>query len=163
MDELSNRYKTLLFLYLLTWFTLSIAGLIGLLGGALEPSPAGFVTKEMRDYLHYACAGCVGGSLYALRMFHQHYDHITLRFVYWYSMRPVLCAGTGLIVVILFDSGIILLQVSDTLAAKIGLAFLSGFGYGKFMEKLTVLTDALFNGKHESGKQQDNRSDADAK
>lgn len=148
MDGLNNRAKIALFLYLLTWFTLSVAGLIALMGGLLKSSLSGPDASMIRVYLHYACAGAIGGSLYALRMFHQFYERMTLQFVYWYTMRPLLCAGTGVITVILFESGILLLQVTDSLYAKIGLAFLAGFGYGKFMEKLTMLAEAFFNGKN---------------
>ncbi|UUZ81699.1 hypothetical protein LJK88_45135 [Paenibacillus sp. P26] len=51
--------------------------------------------------------------------------------------------------VVLFESGIMLLQVAGTLEAKIGIAFLVGFGFGKVMDKLKALTETLFNGKND--------------
>ena len=55
------------------------------------------------------------------------------------------------ITIILFESGIMLLQVGDSMSARISIAFLTGYGYGKFMEKLRDLTSTFFNGKNTNG------------
>lgn len=151
MNDLSGRVKTALFLYLLLCFAGGLAGLFALMGGALKSPVFGIDMTAVRVYLYYACSGGAGGSLYALRMFHQFYDQMTMRFVYWYMVRPFVCAGTGAITIILFESGILLLQVTDSLYAKIGVAFLAGFGYGKLMEKLAMLTETFFNGNGRNG------------
>jgi hypothetical protein len=142
----SARWRLVIFLYLSLTFAGSAACLLFLLSGGLE-DPASASLTAVRPYLFYISAGSLGGSLYALRAFHQFYEQpVTIRFVYWYFMRPYLCGGTAMITIILLDSGIMLLSVENSLSARTGLAFLTGFGYGKFMEKLTHLAEALFNG-----------------
>lgn len=142
-----NRWKGLLFFYLSASFILSGLGLLWLMNGGMERGWGGMDWSSVRPYFYYIAAGAMGGSLYALRAFHQFYEQpLAVRFIYWYFMRPYLCGGTAMMTIILFDSGILLLQIGDSLTARTGLAFLVGFGYGKFMEKLTHLAEALFNG-----------------
>ncbi|MNG28669.1 hypothetical protein D3C84_1139590 [compost metagenome] len=84
-------------------------------------------------------------------MFHEHYQELTTQWIYWYLMRPILCFGSAIITIILFASGIMLLEVGDSMSARISIAFLTGYGYGKFMEKLRDLTSTFFNGKNTNG------------
>ncbi|MGG1553584.1 hypothetical protein [Paenibacillus ferrarius] len=147
MNPLHRLGKQAIFVYLLVWFIGSL-WMMAVLGSNV---PQGnFLGINMAQYHDYACfgfAGALGGTLYGLRMFHEHYEALTTQWVYWYLMRPVLCFGSAIITIILFESGIMLLQVDDSLSARISLAFLTGYGYGKFMEKLRDLTTTFFNGK----------------
>jgi hypothetical protein len=141
-----------LFGYLLVWFvgSLWMMAILGSLG--VEGKQFGIDLMIYRNYGCYGLAGAVGGSLYALRMFHEHYDELTYKWLYWYFMRPILCFGSAIITIILFESGVLLLQVGDSMAARISIAFLTGFGYGKFIEKIRSLTETFFNGnKKENG------------
>lgn len=146
MHVTSPRCRLIIFVYLSCAFAASAGCLLWLVSGGLDdPNPSALT--EIRPYLFYISAGSMGGTLYALRVFHQFYDQpMPARFIYWYIMRPYLCGGTAMITIILLDSGIMLLQVENSLTARTGLSFLTGFGYGKFMEKLTHLAEALFNG-----------------
>jgi len=147
MTMSDNLWKLMVFFYLFLTFIMSGLGLLWLLNGGLTTGWNGSDWTVIREYAYYITAGSMGGTLYALRLFHQFYNTpLALRFVYWYFMRPYLCGGTAMITVILLDSGIMLLEVGDSMMARTGLSFLVGFGYGKFMEKLTYLTEALFNG-----------------
>lgn len=139
-------WKTALFAYLFFSFAAGFTGLFWLLDADPGKGPPS-CTSPVGVYLRYAFAGGIGGTLYALRMYHKYYESLTPRFAFWYVMRPFLTAGTAVMTIILFESGILLLQVNDSLYAKVGLSFLAGFGYGKFMEKITLMTEALFNGK----------------
>ncbi|WP_438444709.1 hypothetical protein [Gorillibacterium sp. sgz5001074] len=142
-----NLWKLWIFIYLSLWFVGSSAGLLWLISGDMASGWNGDDWAGIRVYVIYALAGCMGGTLYAVRAFHQFYDQpLQKRFIYWYLMRPYMCGGTAMVLIILLDSGILLLQAGDSIPARIGLSFLAGFGYGKFMEKLTHLTEALFNG-----------------
>lgn len=142
-----SHIKAFIFSYLSICFVISGLGLLWLMNGGLKTGWDGPDWTAVRPYFYYIAAGSMGGTLYALRAFHQFYDQpLQTRFMYWYFMRPYLCGGTAMITIILFDSGILLLQIGDSLTARTGLAFLVGFGYGKFMEKLTHLAEALFNG-----------------
>jgi hypothetical protein len=146
MLPLERAGRLLIFIYLLTWFIGSL-WLMAVFGSVQTDSIwMGMDLGLYRDYLILGLAGAVGGSLYGLRMFHEYYDSLTTRWFYWYLMRPFLCFGCAILTIILFKSGILLLQVGDSMAARVGIAFLTGFGYGKFMEKIRSLTDTFFNG-----------------
>lgn len=135
-------------LYLLVCFTGSL-WLMGLIKSGMLVEIAGVRVADTETYLYCGLAGAVGGCLYAMRLFHDFYDKLTGRWVLWYLMRPIKCAGAAVMTVVLFESGIMLLQPTNSLEAKIGIAFLVGFGYGKVMDKLKALTETLFNGKNE--------------
>lgn len=142
-----NHWKIVIFVYLSASFIASGVLLLWLMNGGLQTGWSGADWSSIRPYFYYIASGAMGGTLYALRAFHQFFDQpVKNRFIYWYFMRPYLCGGTAMMTIILFDSGILLLQVDDSMSARTGLAFLVGFGYGKFMEKLTHLAEALFNG-----------------
>jgi hypothetical protein len=146
MNPLQRTGKILIFVYLMCWFIGSL-WLMAVLGSLQADSLwLGMDLMLYRDYVILGLAGSVGGSLYGLRMFHEFYDSLTTRWFYWYVMRPFLCFGSAIITIILFKSGILLLQVGDSMAARVSIAFLTGFGYGKFMEKIRSLTDTFFNG-----------------
>jgi hypothetical protein len=148
-----NHWKAIIFTYLSLCFITSGLGLLWLMNGGLATGWNGGDWASIRPYFYYIASGAMGGSLYALRAYHEFYDQpLKSKFLYWYFMRPYLCGGTAMMTIILFDSGIMLLQVNDSVPARIGLSFLAGFGYGKFMEKLTHLVEALFNG---NGKEKD--------
>ncbi|MEW9702129.1 hypothetical protein [Paenibacillus sp. SI8] len=146
MEPLQRLGKQSIFAYLLLWFVGSLWMMAVLDSGTVQGKLLGVNMNLYRDYATFGFAGALGGALYGLRMFHEHYHDLTTQWVYWYLMRPVLCFGSAIVTIILFESGILLLQVGDSMAARISVAFLTGFGYGKFMEKIRALTNTFFNG-----------------
>jgi hypothetical protein len=151
MEPLHRFGKQSIFAYLLVWFIGSLWMMAVLGSGTFTGKLLGIDVNLYRDYAAFGFAGALGGSLYGLRMFHEHYHELTTQWVYWYLMRPVLCFGSAIVTIILFESGILLLQVGDSMAARISVAFLTGYGYGKFMEKIRALTITFFNGNNSSG------------
>ncbi|WP_261381481.1 hypothetical protein [Paenibacillus cremeus] len=143
-------YKLLVLVYLIGWFVGSF-WLIGMIKSGTVKYWWGVELSVVEEYAYYALAGAIGGTLYALRLFHEYYDNITERWVVWYLLRPIKCAGVAVVTIILFHSGIMLLQTADTPEAKMGIAFLVGFGYGKVLDKLRALTETLFNGNGKYG------------
>ncbi|ALS25276.1 MULTISPECIES: hypothetical protein [Paenibacillus] len=141
-------YKLGLLLYMLVWFMGSFW-----MGGMIKSGAIvhwlGVELRAVEEYVYYALAGAIGGTLYAMRLFHAFYDQISDRWILWYLLRPIKCAGAAVMTIVLFQSGIMLLQTGTSMEAKIGIAFLVGFGYGKLMDKLKVLTETLFNGNNE--------------
>ncbi|WP_079914536.1 hypothetical protein [Paenibacillus sp. 32352] len=150
-------YKLAIAVYLTVWFVGSFWMMAALQSGLLNHS-LGIDWKLVEEYVYYALAGAIGGSLYALRLFHEFYNQISERWLFWYLLRPIKCAGAAVMTIILFQSGILLLQTGDSMLAKIGIAFLVGFGYGKVMEKLKALAETLFNGKNNPSSSQGNQN-----
>ncbi|MBP1153816.1 MULTISPECIES: hypothetical protein [unclassified Paenibacillus] len=147
-------YKLGVLTYLLVWFTGSFW-----MGGMIKSGAVshwlGVELRVVEEYAFYALAGAIGGTLYAMRLFHEFYDQMSDRWILWYLLRPIKCAGASMMTIVLFQSGIMLLQTGTSMEAKIGIAFLVGFGYGKLMEKLKTLTEALFNGNGNHEKTED--------
>lgn len=124
---------------------------IGLLkSGVLNTAFIGIPPLTLfQEYQYYAAAGAIGGSLYFLRLFYWHNIRSQLnikKWWIWYILRPLMNAGTALMIVILFKSGILLVSANNSVLATIGMSFLVGYGFGKVMDKLDGLTETLFNG-----------------
>jgi hypothetical protein len=125
---------------------------IGLLkSGLLDTAFIGILPLILfQEYQYYAAAGAIGGSLYSLRLFYWHNIRSQLniyKWWIWYLLRPLMSAGTALMIVILFKSGILLVSANNSVLATIGMSFLVGYGFGKVMDKLDGLTETLFNGQ----------------
>ncbi|CAN7726288.1 hypothetical protein LJR153_006114 [Paenibacillus sp. LjRoot153] len=151
MNPIHRFGKQAIFAYLVIWFVGSLWMMAVLGSASFERKIMGIDFAIYHEYAIFGFAGSLGGALYGLRMFHEHYQELTTQWIYWYLMRPVLCFGSAIITIILFESGIMLLQVDDSMSARISIAFLTGYGYGKFMEKLRDLTATFFNGKNTNG------------
>lgn len=136
-----------IFAYLLVWFIGGFWAIAAVRSGVLDGGLLGVDIQLLKGYVYYGFAGAIGGVLYELRIFHEFYHSFNRRWAYWYLMRPFLCGGTAIMIILLFKSGIMLMQVPDSLAAKIGMSFLVGYGFGKVIDKLKALTETLFNGK----------------
>jgi len=149
MFNKERLYKLVVIAYLILWYAGSFWLMAAISSGLIEHA-WGIDIIRLQNYMYYALAGAIGGTLYAMRLFHQYYDSLTERWILWYLMRPIHCAGAAVMTVILFESGIMLLQTGNSVLAKIGIAFLIGFGFGKVMDKLKSVTETLFNGKDDS-------------
>lgn len=160
MSEQDDRWKIILFIYLMGWFAVSFYGLIFFIGNSLEGKWLGLDLSTVREYSLYGLGGSAGGTLYAIRFLHNIQAKGKFQqWFSWYLARPLLCAGTAIFTIILLDSGLLPLQVASSEKARIGLAFLAGFGYGKITEKLTQVTDTLFNGKKRSNSDEPSNKD----
>lgn len=148
MDPLKRFGKQIIFVYLLIWFIGSLWMMAVLGSWSVQGKLLGVDVSLYHEYACFGFAGALGGALYGLRMFHEHYHDLTPQWMYWYFMRPILCFGSAIITIVLFESGIMLLQVDDSMSARISIAFLTGYGYGKFMEKIKALTSTFFNGNN---------------
>lgn len=148
----TERWLTgIVFLYLLGIFIGSFV-LLGLIKMGLFSYIAHF--DQVEEYIFYALAGAIGGTLYCLRLFYWHSIRRNLqidRWWIWYVLRPIISSGTSIMTVLLLQSGILILEISKTDNAKIGLSFLVGYGFGKVMDKLESLTVTLFNGNSTKG------------
>lgn len=150
-----RRLKALVLLYLFSSFVGSFLCMALLQSGALNGIIPNASIDRAGYYPHYAFAGAIGGSLYCLRLFYWHNIRGSLniyKWWIWYFLRPVMSSGTAVMTVILFRSGILLLDIRQDPLSAIGLAFLIGYGFGKVMDKLDGLTETLFNGQPDPGK-----------
>lgn len=71
-----------------------------------------------------------------------------------YIFYPILATGTAIIAVSLIQSGILLIQFPDykgTPYAQIGVAFIVGFGFNRFVNKLNAVSKDLFKTNNKKG------------
>ncbi|WP_206105458.1 hypothetical protein [Paenibacillus thalictri] len=135
--------------YLLVWFIGSFWGIAAVKSGLLQ-HVFGIEVEPVKPYLYYAFSGAIGGTLYALRLLQEYFGKVDIRWLVWYITRPIICAGAALIMIVMFQSGVMMLDAGGSISAKISIAFLVGYGFGKFIDKLKLLTETLFNGKPDS-------------
>ncbi|MFC4769394.1 hypothetical protein [Effusibacillus consociatus] len=143
--------KAMVLGYLLLLFVGSFVWIALLKSGTLNDAALGAVNLSLfREFQYYAFSGVIGGTLYCLRLFYWYNIHDKLnihKWWLWYFLRPIMSGGTAVMTVLLFQSGILLIDISDSLIPKIALSFLIGYGFGKVMDKLDGLTETLFNGR----------------
>jgi hypothetical protein len=141
--------QVLVFSYLVGLFVASFLGMATLWAGLFDPYIQIDNKETIKHFIVYSLAGASGGTLYCLRLFYSFYIRGNLqidKWWIWYFLRPIMSAGTAAMVIILFQSGIVLLETGNSLEAKVGLGFLVGYGFGKVMDKLEGITITLFNG-----------------
>lgn len=155
-----NRLKALAFVALLAYFAAGFAGMVIFWSDTLTVYvPDKFQFAEWKSYVVYFFAGVIGGTLYCLRKFYyyQALGRLDLeRRWMWYVFNPPIRGGVAAMSIVLFESGILILSVKDSMHAKVGLAFLFGFGFGKVMRKLEDTIVSMFGEDSENGKKQGN-------
>ena len=150
MFSLERFLKAIVLFYLVAAFLGSFLWIALLESGALDGLAIGPLNLAVfKEYQSYLFAGTIGGTLYCLRLFYWNNIRGKLnirKWWIWYFLRPIMSAGTAVTTIVLFQSGILLIDLSESQFGKVGLAFLIGYGFGKVMDKLDGLTETLFNG-----------------
>lgn len=105
-----------------------------------------------------ACSGGIGGTIYAIRGFYQNLGDGIFDFnkwIWWYIFRPGMSAIIGVFVYFLIVGGLLSIgNVSDINYSKglmfySALAFLAGFSFTQFANKLDEIASAIFAKKGE--------------
>lgn len=144
-----NRWlKALILTYLsLLFFGSFIA--VGLLWTDTLDTYLPFISK-IKVFLYYFFAGAIGGSLRHLYMFCYHYMEDKLndyRLWIMYIFYPIFATGTAVVAVSLIQSGIFSVEFTnpkDTPYAQLSIAFIVGFGFNRFVNKLNDVSKDIF-------------------
>ncbi len=108
-----------------------------------------------------ACSGGIGGTLYSIRGFYQNLGEGNFNFnnwVWWYLFRPVMSAVIGVFVYFLIIGGLLSIgnisefNYSKGLIFYSALAFLAGFSFTQFANKLEEIASTIFAKKEEEKK-----------
>jgi hypothetical protein len=108
---------------------------------------------EIEVFLYYFFAGAIGGSLRHLYMFCSHYMKDNLNnYRVWimYIFYPIFATGTAVIAVTMIQSGVIFIEFTnhqDGPYAQIVIAFLIGFGFNRFLDKLNSISRNMFESR----------------
>lgn len=105
-------------------------------------------------------SGGIGGTIYTIRGFYQNLGKgiFDLRWTWWYIYRPIVSLVIGVFVYFLIVGGLLSIggvsevNYSKGLMFYAAIAFLAGFSFTQFTNKLEELTSTIFSGKGDKGK-----------
>lgn len=109
----------------------------------------------VRTLVYVGASGGIGGAVYSIRGFYHKLGGKTFEgnWVWWYVFRPIISVVVGVFLYFLVVGG--LLSISATSEVSFGkgvmfycaLAFLAGFSFTRFADKLDALSDTIFSKK----------------
>ncbi len=114
--------------------------------------------KLLLSLVIIACSGGIGGTLYSIRGFYQNLGQGIFNFdnwVWWYIFRPVMSSAIGVFVYFLIVGGLLSIgNISEVNYSKglmfySAIAFLAGFSFTQFANKLEEIASTIFSKKEE--------------
>jgi len=100
-----------------------------------------------------ACSGGIGGTIYSIRSFYKNLveGHFNFdRWIWWYIFRPVMSIVIGVFVYFLIAGGLLAIGDFSEINYSRGLmfcaavAFLAGFSFTQFANKLDEISSTIF-------------------
>ena len=137
--------------------------LFGLLITLVAVSIVTYIFDIVDDFfetmIFVACSGGIGGLMYSIRGFYQSIvkKEFSTRYSWWYFFRPLLSIVAGVFLMFLVKGGLFAIGVSSDVEIAnstmfySGLAFLTGFGFSQFNDKLFDIVEVLFSKGEEEG------------
>lgn len=120
------------------------------------PVVAYFSTIEneiVRILLYVGASGGIGGTIFSIRGFYKNLGGETFKvsWIWWYIFRPIMSVVVGIFLYFLIVGG--LLSISNTpevnyskgVMLYCALAFLAGFSFTRFANKLDSLSDVMLS------------------
>jgi hypothetical protein len=114
--------------------------------------------KLVLSLIIIACSGGIGGTIYCIRGFYKnlargdfHFD----RWTWWYIFRPIMSAVIGVFAYLLIVGGLLTIgnfsevDYSRGLTFYSAIAFLAGFAFTQFADKLNEIASTVFEKKEE--------------
>jgi len=147
----TNQITNVVGVYLFMWLLVLVAIPIIVFNSNINSS-------LLKSLVYVASAGGLGGVVYLVRSFYKHIFEGDFRtdVVWWYIFRPFLSVIIGVVSYLLLVGGLLSLgSVSNVNYEKAimfysGIAFLAGFSFTQFSNKLEELADTLFTKKKET-------------
>lgn len=114
----------------------------------------------LRTLFYVGSSGGIGGAIFSIRGFYQNLGGETFKasWIWWYIFRPLISIVIGIFLYFLLVGG--LLSISNTpdvtyskgVMLYCALAFLAGFSFTRFADKLDSLSEVMFSKKDKSDK-----------
>lgn len=124
----------------------------------------------VRTLVYVGASGGIGGAMYSMRGFYHNLGRGTFKgnWVWWYVFRPIISVVVGVFLYFLVVGG--MLSISATSEVSFGkgvmfycaLAFLAGFSFNRFADKLDALSDTIFSKKDKKEPPENNDNIGDA-
>ena len=107
----------------------------------------------IKSLIYIGCSGGIGGTLYSIRGFYKNLGGNTfeMKWFWWYIFRPPISIVAGIFVYFLIIGGLLSVgTVSDINYSKsvmfyCAIAFLAGYAFSRFAEKLEDIIEILFS------------------
>lgn len=114
----------------------------------------------IESLIYIGCSGGIGGTIYCIRGFYQNLveNKFDLIWSWWYFFRPFISVVVGIFVYFFIVGGLLSLgSISEPNYTKsimfyCAIAFLAGFSFTQFADKIEELSSTLFLKKKEDKK-----------
>lgn len=113
----------------------------------------------IRTLVFVGASGGIGGVVYSIRGFYHNLagNSFDGKWIWWYVFRPLISMVTGVFLYFLIVGGLMSISASPEVSFSKGvmfycaLAFLAGFSFTRFADKLDELSDTFFSKKPGKG------------
>jgi hypothetical protein len=113
----------------------------------------------VRTLVFVGASGGIGGAVYSIRGFYHTLagKKFEVNWVWWYVFRPIISVVVGVFLYFLVVGGLLSISTSTEVSFGKGvmfycaLAFLAGFSFTRFADKLNALSDTIFSKKDKPG------------
>ena len=141
----SNATINFIGMYLLFWLVILILIPLGVHG-------AGYGSTLIRSLIYIGCFGGLGGVTHIIRSFYKHVFQKTFEddSLWWYIFRPFTSIVLGIISYLLIVGGLMSLgniaeiDYGKSIMLYCGIAFLAGFSFTQFFNKLEEIAKNIF-------------------
>lgn len=107
----------------------------------------------IRILFYIGASGGIGGSIYSIRGFYQNIGGQTFKtnWIWWYIFRPIISVVSGVFAYFLIVGGLMSINNNPDVTFSKGvmfycaLAFLAGYSFTKFLEKVESISDNIFS------------------
>ena len=119
-----------------------------------------FESSLIKSLIYIGSSGGIGGTIYTIRGFYQHLGKNDFKFswVWWYIFRPIISVVVGVFLYFLILGGLMSfrsvseINYSRNILFFCAIAFLAGFSFTQFANKLEGISSTLFSKKKEDNK-----------
>lgn len=112
----------------------------------------------IKTVFYVGASGGIGGVIYSIRGFYQNIGAASFKpsWAWWYIFRPVISVVAGVFVYFLIVGGLMSISNSPDVTYSKGvmfycaLAFLAGYSFTRFMEKVESISENIFSKKDDT-------------
>ncbi|MEZ5082474.1 MAG: hypothetical protein R2750_03345 [Bacteroidales bacterium] len=112
----------------------------------------------IRSLCYIGASGGIGGTIYSIRGFYRNLGGGTFKpnWVWWYIFRPLMSIVVGVFAYFLIVGGLLSISNNSEVIFSKGimfycaLAFLAGFSFTRFADRLDTISDTIFSKKNDA-------------
>jgi hypothetical protein len=112
-------------------------------------------SELIRSLCYIGASGGIGGTMYSIRGFYQNIGGGTFKpnWIWWYIFRPTMSIAVGVFAYFLIVGGLLSISNNNEVVFSKGLmfycaiAFLAGFSFTRFADRLDTLSENIFSKK----------------